>query len=924
MPKSKLNKKGGAAFTFLDDKEWLDMPNVKKINKLIKISNKGARVPPSSISPEGIKNLIANGDIFLQGKNLIGNVHGNNSNRKKLKSILSQGESDLIIMDAAKYKRKMEEQIKNISEILSKNLDVNTYSSFIDNPSIESTQFRFENIDHHGDIPKSPKSLNIFSQVAMKVAAKTGNSNVKKAITQYKDDIEYSINSALCWKNVDLTLHSIGTLEDICRIAALSLPYYKTKSNNVKTVFSGADDFIRRVYGPYLTKPGDLDVFLNTVKYNGLDLSLGNTLVYSNILKKNELPGSIGSNVKLNTNTDLYNMINEALQKANTGVSTNEEILQSNVAQEFLVLLIWNIFMQTSSTLSSFSSSFRQFQETNYNNIYEDICNNIDENIFMFGNLVQNAINHHFGIKNSDKTPTYGIDKGDSTNKGERSNIGKMFRVIGGSKSITNKGNLSIERYPIVFTTSGAGLTMDIHSINETTSRLMKIIFDAPSKDFIEKKIIYMGGFVQQKYIGKISMKITHEYFDRLLKNKRENVGYIDKVVEKMRKGLHLRDIYQMRDKFNQLYNNIGSATTKNSKDVQAKSAINDLSAQYMKYRNNEIDALLSLETIEDYIRKNKNNNTSKLSNLRNEYFIKLGHYQMKSLLYKNFALGLYDELNKFNNVKYPRIYYNKIQDAFDKVDKQLIDGLLEKVNKNTYEKVKNKFTERSSRRNVDIFSNSTSTKNNSSISTSNRGNNRNINLTVRDKKDIQKTSFWNNLKNKLDGKTIYIPFVHVNMVGMRSHGLIDLINAAITGVMNVARTRWFFNNSPDKAQHIIYGSAIPTEKIASIISARGSILVTNKESEVKDTRLWRAINVNVFDNLSTVAIREKVWDIISTQAGYNSSTPYIWSDTSETKVKVYRLCKKLYSNNITKCNIITGRNIVAKEIAKMNEVYYS
>ena len=193
--------------------------------------------------------------------------------------------------------------------------------------------------------------------------------------------------------------------------------------------------------------------------------------------------------------------------------------------------------------------------------------------------------------------------------------------------------------------------------------------------------------------------------------------------------------------------------------------------------------------------------------------------------------------------------------------------------------------------------------------------NTRNRILGLSEAKLVEQTKFWEGIRNKLDGYTIYIPFVDPSILEIgHQHGLFDAVGAAIDG--EIRKSVLFKAND-----HIVYGSRLDRKTISRRIRAKGYVLVGNSDADVKDPQTWRCMSMDNIDiyrkDFSAADLRRKVFDILASKSNYVVETGYIWPNTSETKEKVMNFCKLAFStDDFTKCRLLISRNQVAKKIS--------
>ncbi len=883
---------GSAAFNYLSNEEFVSankIANFKVMNAITNITLNKYKPVLLNIN----KNIAtALGETPI---NVINNVHKNDANRKKILAILRDEESDLIIKEIIDLRNRLEDQSENISQLLEQHLNVSDYASFLKDLSSKTQKFTFLNVDQIGDIPKNLSTIQNFGEKIMEILPEIEGEEVKNKLKKHKKYIQYSISCGMSWKYVDLSKHAIGTLKDIMTIAIVL--FDNEGKGNLNLTDIDTENMFRKLYEPYIEEK-DRDEFFNSLTFRGFIVpkAVDNTIIiYDNSITEDTLIDS-------STYTGpIQSKIDEAI-----GVATAKEGgLKTGIAQEFLIVVIYLLMINTIQVLHDVAKTFRNFQKRKYNNKYSQIHKNIVSNINIFDKLIDNALNHYFNLDNRDIS-AYGIDKATLDLQAKPASLGRIaIRVVGGFNKIKGKDKFTPNTYPLIGT------------FEFQIEKLVNMIGYAPRNDIVDKKPLAIGGFIQEEFIGKTSMKIVHDYFERLLKNKDVNIKYIDTILDKMRRGVHVKDLRNIRIKVENRLKDIGKITDPTSKSIRAKVATQFVGNEYKRLRNYELDNLLSLDMIEATIRNNPNKLATigkRILKLRDQAFTKFGHYQLKSHAYKTIALGVYQQLMRQDANKYPAEFFGQLHEVFDRMDNKLLQDLSEKAS-NKYDRLKDKLLERIIEKDIRVF-NTTLTPTAPAIK--NRRNeyisNINTTLTARDWKIIESKDYWEKVKKKLDGLTVYIPYVDISVLDLgHQHGLFDLVNAAIEGKI---KESYLVTSVTD---HIIPGSKLDRKTISRRIRAQGTVMVTNGERDIRDTRMWRSMiksDINEMKKLGAMDLRRKVFNIFANKSTYMMDTPYLWPDNSYTKEKIVLYCKMTFGgDDYYKCALLTSRNRIANKM---------
>jgi len=903
------NRKSGGAYDYISEREWLKADKVGNFKLLDAISNKALNTFKPFVLEEnrnvkmGVKEILGELDVGRIERKT------NNRNRQNIETTLRDEESSMIIKDLIGKKEKMEEQAENIEEVLNKNLDTVTYAEFLRNPSSKSKKFTFKNITVNGDIPGSTKGLEDYGDKVMKKLPDIENENIQKRIKKDEDYIKYSISSGMSWKYVDLNKHGIGTPKDIMEFAVKIL-------NNEDTSFKPKDlkntDIVKKIYGSYLGNKED--EFINSIEIPGFRMPTkgdDEKIIYYDTSISSEDSLIDSSSYPSGT---IKQKIDECIKVIN---SPDKDTWKKGIAREFLVVLFYELMYQVIENLKRIAGRFKKYAGK-YSQQYKNIIINIET----LRKLIYNSMIFYFDLDNKDIS-VYGVDKAtrDRSAKPSSSDT-SIFRVVGGWERIMGLDKFTNDTYPL-FGNDG-----------EIVSKLIKMLDAAPEKDIADKSTLAMGGFIQNDFIGRMSIKITHDYFQELIKNKELNAKYIDTILTKMRRGVHMKDLKSIRDRIETKLKDIGKTSDKTTKTIRVKAAAQALAKEYKRLRNYELDNLLSLDMIESTIKNNPNKMAiigKKIVKLRDESLTKFGHYQLKSRAYKTLALGAYRqlmELNKHRPDTYPSQYIGVIQDALNRVDNDILKELSGKA-KGKYEVLRDRMLSKVVERditgplNTAISIKPTNVGRNSvgrnSVGRNSVGRNYNnivnynTELTAYNWKEIESKDFWVRAKKRLDGLTIYIPFVDISVMDLgHQHGLFDLINAAIEGkiIESLVISR--------AADHIIPGSKLDRSTISRRVRAQGTVMVTNGESEIRDIRKWRCMikgEIREMKKLGAADLRRKIFNILSNKAQYQMDTPYLWPNSSYTKEKIVLYCGMTHGKDLSKCALLSSRNRVAGKI---------
>lgn len=917
------------SYTYLKNEEWLDPNKVDNSFYMNELSDKIINSYRTSIKTTGNKNLEEL--INLSGKDLTDitnylvekNTKVENKNRNHINTVLKNNvEGDAIISELIKKKYKLEKQVDNISTVLSKNLNKSEYLKFLRRPKIETSEFSFKVIDTDGDIPESPENLINYGNTILDQTIKFSDANVKKEINKIRSELMESISFGMSWKNTNLALHGLGSLQDL-----MILTYYllKNERNTNLSLFDNNNkpipetSFLVSIFEPYFEKNQDMLQFIQSIRLKGYDIAKNKILLYSENITSNSYEDSS----KVSNTESVINIIGKALTKIDEPIVNNSDKFITDVAKEFLVVVFRDIMENTLDNLKDIIKKFNEFQDRKLDDKYKYQVQYMMKNLENLDNLFASTVYEFFGLNNKNIS-SYGIDQGSRNKNAKPKTTGQfMIRVLGGVKHITSLHSLRPLVYPIIVKSTADPDKFDLDG-DETVSRLIDIFFKARYKNIPDNETIYIGGFILEPTVGKYSIELVHEYFNRLEKIKRRNVVYINQILKRMVKGLHISDLKQMRDNLEKEYKGLFLSGNNLAKEIKAKTIFTKIGGEYRKYRTLEMNNLINLYIIDKFIKEHptlmgKKVKANQVNRLRDSALAKVGHFQMKATIYKKMALVL---LMKHGNKKGNNSKFVSLLDTtFESIDKQLLTYLSDRANNTKmYNAIKNSLKNISD---VEVNRKTSKNKNNKNNKSKKNKNKKkkpegdisdvNVKWSVSNKSSIETKTFWKNVKRKLKDKTIFIPFVDVTVGKLRyQYGFFDLIKSAIDGKIKET----FIMGDP--SNHIIYGSKINYKELSHRIRDIGFIMVTNSKKALKDEKIWRCIRkrlINEMKKLSAKDLRRKIFNILSNKQDYIDSTPLLWVKSSDTKQKILKYCNVTYSKDYTRCPILISRNGVVNKV---------
>lgn len=790
---------------------------------------------------------------YLNNSKLILNKPLNN-NRKNIDDILISNDNITILEQLFDLK-------KNIL-YLSKKIDIdkindNIFRNYIINQSFpDKLQYSFG----LGKMTDSNiKSANIIANL--------GEAN-KRLVKKNENEIKASLNSLFGWRNVDLKLHAIGSAYNIAELITLSI------SQSMSEV------------------PEDM---VNIFKSYGIkSQSFPKFKAYKN--RRMFDPVSDSFTKKEIDHINISNSIKDAI----VAVRDNN----NNISKEFLVVLLYTLLFH------SYTELILRIEQTVSNNIDKSKPNNI----FIFKNLktsierykyfIDNLIKQYFGLNEL-------ISNG-TTDKIAKQTQDGICRVIGGIENI-NTQHFTFEDYPIA-------LKFGKIDILETKSRLTKLLLSNVYDD--NGELMYMGGSVLDINIGTISVRLLSNNL-KLHKSKQLNkVKIVDNIIKKMKNKIHIKNIISFKKELQSLYLKLLDKTNK-TKNVQFNAISAIIGEKYSKLKKMQVKYTNYIKKISE-INNVSGNKQVELAELREHYIVILNQVQILSKVYKIMALELYKdlqsrnttnkllisvependkltlfenrlELNK-NTSKFPEKYYDQLIAVFNDIDNNIDQNvsinnsfIINKLGDNWRNVLINK------NKNMTNFLNKNNLIKNTNIS-------KNIN---KPKLDVVSETFWLDLRNILDGKTIYIPYVNQRSMLNNTYGLFDMMEACIRGyISNIV---------------LISESKLGMRTLTEKIEPRGYILVGNTVDDKIKPSNWKCIlkkEIQLLSKLSTDDIRQHFYDLLINSTLYNKRASVMWSNDSKLKEKVLRYCR--ITTGYNECKLITSRSYIYSLIKKI------
>ena len=786
---------------------------------------------------------------------------------------------------------------------------------------------------------------------------------MKHILTTYDcKELDSSLSSTKIWEYTDMGKHSIGTIENIIAIA---LKQYDTIDNTISPANSNnIDAKFKSIYDIFLPYFNDI----NNTSYKDLVFNIEeheSENTWLELIKKDKDKDK-DNRLKTPFYTFLFEDINRPIANLDNLGNTIEKIkvrdisdftknltdkkegllsaiiyihleilnsekgyqkqvkkkIYNNYLAETLLCILYSLFESIDYILTHLITIFKE-KAKKLKNLPSYIYPNMLRSLEEFRKLYKTRI-VNFG--NIESEWAYGIKAADKNNppKAIESKNNKYLRVIGGIANIKNIRNI-VDNYPIkIEKDETTGKRKYKLNVDDTRKNLLRFIINGNYEhhnmdtysnniDVYSKKLITMGGPIQYKMFALYTFEIIKNVSSLQYNSAKKDMVYIDSVLQKMQKSIHISSIKKLRKDIKDNLEKI--AITVRDKDLRASGIINNLKGIYMEMLINEADSFIKLIT-SNLIYEHKKDEWAKHPGTidlffkeREKLFIIFSQNQIKAAIFRVMALNIYKQLSEqyggymrdqYIKRSLPMKYYNMLEKAFDEADNrknQYIKSKTELFDANVLDKLLLFMNNKGSIRNIKNINMQLSNIHTSTIDTSNN-----------------ESIYWKNIIVSLGGKTIYVPWI-------RKETTFGITTTTQYGIFNLLETA-FQGTVEDK--YIISGDKLNVKYLAEKILAEGMILVTNTVNQRKDPRLWRCVDyefVQTLKSLDQNNLRNVIKEIFKHEHIYARYSQNYWAPYggSRTKEKVIQLCRlethisdagELYK----KCRLLLSREEIEKK----------
>lgn len=176
--------------------------------------------------------------------------------------------------------------------------------------------------------------------------------------------------------------------------------------------------------------------------------------------------------------------------------------------------------------------------------------------------------------------------------------------------------------------------------------------------------------------------------------------------------------------------------------------------------------------------------------------------------------------------------------------------------------------------------------------------------------KKIARQQFWLNVREKLGGRTIYVPFIHKRSIISDQYGFFDLLEACIRGKIN--------------KELLIYQKELTIPILSQAIRPRGSVIVCGTEDNKDRPTRWRVMlkeELDYFAKMNESDLRIHFYKTLADEAIYNKRASLHWYYENKLYENILKYCRTLKSYQ--DCPLITSREEMGKKLNGVDGVQF-
>lgn len=822
--------------------------------------------------------------------------NANDEDKREIEGHL-KGDSMLnIVRKMIELKKEIKQQRGHINRYLQE-LTLSKYENYKRNPS-KSLQVTVRNIDTKGNLITDgsliPADVINMIESGVKQLSETNKTTYLDKTDKTKVDgvtrdllVTQSIESMFYWKNVDLSMHALGSPRDIADLILKSLSRERI----------GVQDYINKLFLPYIDSK-DIGAFKRDVAdIKGMSIDF-------------KYP-------KANSETlSTYATIPAVLTYVGS-LLNDSKTSSDNVSKEFLIIFMVNVFYTVERIYRDVLKALKKHTPSETNLHF-----NVEKSIQALVIFLNNTIKNFFNIDSL--YTSYGFARSRSNKKTgnitESADKEGHIRVIGSMDVVRDSSKFSEGTYPIKLVKSVDNYVIDINN-NNTFEKLVEMFLGKHNtlKDAKTEKPIYMGGLIMKSPVDSTSIKILTAYFKNKLKAKDRYIKVVEDIIHTSGNYVTLGEVQTIKNELYMDLDNITSYSNPELRNTAYKTVLNEIIRKYLKYRDAEMQDLIATARLSAMLKRyniSKPNNSAamkrileisddvKLENIVDEVMdakenliVRLGYHQIMAAAYRILSVRILSLIQlEMGQERIPNHYISLMKSGFDKADQVILKKVAE-LKSGSVEFIRNKLKASMDIPdlgidNIGLGLNKTNVRRNRKNNVGNLSSFGNLMMMS----NAEKPEFWDNLTEQLRGYTLYLPYTETLLGG----GLFNILEAAKTGKM--------------LSQHFISDYNLTETKYTEELRLHGYIIVADQETELRKPKLWRAIEKKSLSDARKLGVRDLriyLYNVIFSEVMYKKNVNKMWSDGAKGKMNLVKYCTKLMSNR-RGCPILISREKVA------------
>lgn len=959
----------GGNYDFVSNTEWMSPSEITSSDALYLTRNRTSN-DPRDVVPSSAPSNMTNIDVLLGLDDTTNRkAYRNHSNTKKITELLTS--DAFMAKELIERRYTLQEQLDTLENNFYGTFNLQQLQDTV-TAGTKTTQFQYktENLKNAGS-----NSYNTATKQADDIYNQQMKSHPTKEAEYNKDAIIASLKSIRGWKYMDLTKHAIGSMNDVVILA----------TKLIKTDIFTADDtsniaFMKNILRPYIakvyrTEPKNTNASSNDNKLNTALINI-NTTTKPFYIKANtmvsESDGRNAAEYDIIRDDMARETVVATLNTTFTNMRTiNPDLINSPQTQEFLIMVIYNLFETTAVWLEAMAKSTKDAK----------VEKAMKASISAFRLIYKSGIKNYFGIEKS--TAKYAFDKGNRKPKAGLEPTSELIRIIGGLKNNPPKhlDRLQPESYPISISATGNRTTINS---KETTKRLAKILESADAN-------LHIGGPIQQPIIMKESVSMISKFVKSEIKAKRANVKRLDMILSKMKTRVHKRELIKMTRLLELAYRDIASERNNKMKKLQIDSALQSITTTYKSYKDSELNAIKSMlsfsKMYDEQYKELTSDRKTKLNYIkeREKVVIDLLYNQLRAKTYRNLATSFYkflknnSDINPSNNDtnysrRLPESFYTLLEQSFNRIDESYATQLSSLLSQSTNNGRPVPSAPPANESNINRFFenvNKKYLKNIDRIITNNSPANVNVNNINREIENVNKefrnaitketatpvvpplTRNGNSTRNRNSSKNRNLNRTKPNNskdIELRPSESLSTLSSRISKSkqQEIASEKFWLNirkkmkgktvfvgyvekKSLLKDEHgffdllesairgriykkFIVPGVYVNMKTLSEIYGTNYLMVTDTNRDKANPNMWQNLPMTVITTMAKLSqddLRLYIYLLITSSANFNKRLSYMWPDTSVTKEKVLNYCRII--GGYEGCPILRSRYEISK-----------